>query len=120
MVKFTKAQIEFIKSKFVEKEVFFDEDRFAKEAEEFTPIKKRDYKEVPDVERCTATKKDGERCTKKAQKDKTTCGVHSKTTEERKAIAEKAKANRKAKKEAVSSDEETEIEVTKGVISLEA
>jgi hypothetical protein len=107
MVKFTKAQMQFIKAKFAEKEVFFDEEKFAKDAEEFVPEKKRVYKEVPSELRCTSTKKDGNPCTKKAQEGKETCGIHSKTTEERKAIRQKA-----TRKTAGTSRE--------GVISLEA
>lgn len=71
MIKFTKAQLQFLKSKFE-----FDEVAFVKEAADFEP-KKKVMKEVPDDERCTATKKDGARCTKRRGKecgDK--CSIH--------------------------------------------
>jgi len=59
--------MQFIKSKFPN----VDEVQFASEALEFVP-KKKEMKEVPEHERCTATKKDGERCTKRcALLDKT-------------------------------------------------
>ena len=73
-MKFTKAQMQFIKSKFPE----IDEVSFAQEAMDFAP-KKKVMKEVPENERCTATKKDGERCTKRHTKDGDKCAIHEKT-----------------------------------------
>jgi hypothetical protein len=74
-MKFTKAQMQFIKSKFPD----LDEILFAKEALDFVP-KKKMIKEVPDEERCTATKKDGERCTKRRVpgNEKACCAIHLK------------------------------------------
>jgi hypothetical protein len=72
MIKFTKAQMQFIKSKFPE----IDELEFAKEAFDFEP-KKKVMKEVPEEERCVATKKNGERCTKKRGKEcGDMCSIH--------------------------------------------
>jgi len=71
MIKFTKAQLQFLKSKFE-----FDEVQFTKEALDFEP-KKKVMKEVPDNERCIATKKNGERCTKRRGKDcEDKCAIH--------------------------------------------
>ena len=72
MVKFTKEQLQFIKFYFEE----LDEIAFVTQALAFEP-KKKVMKEVPDEERCVATKKDGERCTKRRGKecgDK--CSIH--------------------------------------------
>jgi hypothetical protein len=63
--------MQFIKSKFPD----LDEVLFVKEALEFVP-KKKVMKEVPDEERCVATKKNGERCTKKHTSDSLRCKIH--------------------------------------------
>lgn len=63
--------MQFIKSKFPE----LDEITFAQEALVFEP-KKKVMKEVPDELRCCATKKDGERCTKKASAGLDKCSIH--------------------------------------------
>ena len=70
-MKFTREQLQFIKSKFPE----MDEIVFAKEALEFSPIKKQ-VKEIPDNERCCANKVDGNRCSKRVMKDSTKCSIH--------------------------------------------
>lgn len=71
MIKFTKAQLQFLKSKFE-----FDEVAFVEAAADFEP-KKKVMKEVPDAERCTAIKKDGERCTKRRGKEcEDKCNIH--------------------------------------------
>jgi hypothetical protein len=73
-MKFTKAQMQFIKSKFPE----IDEVSFAQEAIDFVP-KKKVMKEVPEDERCVALRKDGERCTKRHTKTGNKCTIHEKT-----------------------------------------
>ncbi len=65
--------MQFIKSKFPN----VDEVQFASEALEFVP-KKKVMKEVPSDERCIATKKDGERCTKRCANVSDRCIIHEK------------------------------------------
>lgn len=73
-MKFTKAQMQFIMSKFPgTNEVEFQEEALA-----FLP-KKKIMKEVPEEERCVALRKDGERCTKRHTKDGNKCSIHEKT-----------------------------------------
>lgn len=73
-MKFTKVQMQFLKSKFPQ----IDEVEFQQEAIDYQP-KKKVMKEVPEEERCVATKKDGNRCTKRFTKDGgDKCSIHSK------------------------------------------
>lgn len=99
-MKFTKVQMQFLKSKFPE----LDEVEFQMEAIAFVP-KKKVMKEVPEDERCVATKKDGERCTKRQSKDSDChkCSIHSKSattvsTKEEKPLVEKVKCSATTKK----------------------